>query len=119
MQLRGARLCLDCEELHDKDRCPVCASDAFAYLSRWVPATERRSGRRHPSRPVESASKASKLAKAGAAGIALVALGRWVWQVTQPGGAAGAGSKESASKGGGSIGDNPDDTGKGQATWKS
>ena len=42
MQLRTARLCLDCEEVHDSQHCPVCASEAFSYLSRWVPAPERR-----------------------------------------------------------------------------
>lgn len=42
MQLRMARLCLDCEEVHDGYHCPVCASDHFTYLTRWVPAPERR-----------------------------------------------------------------------------
>ena len=42
MQLRNARLCLDCEEVHDDHRCPICASDHFTYLTRWVPAPERR-----------------------------------------------------------------------------
>ena len=42
MQLRTARLCLDCDEVHDEYRCPVCASDAFTYVSRWVPVPERR-----------------------------------------------------------------------------
>lgn len=37
-----ARLCLDCEEVHDEYHCPVCASDHFTYLTRWVPAPERR-----------------------------------------------------------------------------
>ncbi len=45
MQLRAARLCLDCEEVHNCEHCPVCASEAFAYLSRWVPTPERR---KHP-----------------------------------------------------------------------
>ncbi len=40
MQLRTARLCLDCEEVHDEYRCPVCASDHFTYVSRWVPSPE-------------------------------------------------------------------------------
>jgi hypothetical protein len=43
MQLRRARLCLDCEEVHDQFQCPVCASEQFTYLTRWVPAPERRS----------------------------------------------------------------------------
>ena len=50
MQLRTARVCLDCEEVHDEYRCPVCASEAFTYLTRWVPAPERRS--RPRQRPV-------------------------------------------------------------------
>jgi hypothetical protein len=42
MQLRKARLCLDCEELHDQKQCPICASEAFAFLTQWMPAPERR-----------------------------------------------------------------------------
>jgi hypothetical protein len=42
MQLRIARLCLDCEEVHDEGQCPVCASETFTFLSRWVPSDERR-----------------------------------------------------------------------------
>jgi len=42
MQLHVARLCLDCQEVHAETRCPVCASESFAALSRWIPAPERR-----------------------------------------------------------------------------
>ena len=48
MQLRKARLCLDCEELHDQWQCPVCASETFAFITRWMPAPERRKKPRHP-----------------------------------------------------------------------
>ena len=42
MKLDAARLCLDCEEIHDSPICPICSSEAFAYLTRWVqPAVER------------------------------------------------------------------------------
>lgn len=51
MQLRMARLCLDCEEVHDDYRCPVCASDHFTYLTRWVPVPERRQRPRPPAPP--------------------------------------------------------------------
>ena len=43
MQLRVARLCLDCEEIHAARTCPRCTSESFALISRWVPAPERRS----------------------------------------------------------------------------
>jgi hypothetical protein len=38
MQLRNARLCLDCEEVHDASHCPICASESFAFITRWVPS---------------------------------------------------------------------------------
>jgi hypothetical protein len=40
MNLREARLCLDCEELHTAEQCPQCASEAFAFLTRWLPSDE-------------------------------------------------------------------------------
>src|SRR5437870_1410964 len=46
MQLRVARLCLDCEELHVDDACPICASSRYAFLSIWLPSQERRRWRR-------------------------------------------------------------------------
>src|SRR5436305_7684187 len=45
MQLRVARLCLDCEELHADRRCPRCASASYAFLTNWLPCEERRLGR--------------------------------------------------------------------------
>ena len=58
MQLRLARLCLDCEEVHDApQQCPLCASETFAYLTRWVPPAERRSQPR-PLEPVRAPSPA-------------------------------------------------------------
>src|SRR5438128_1922238 len=49
MQLRVARLCLNCEEVHDAQQCPMCASESFAFLSRWIPAPERRIKPRAPA----------------------------------------------------------------------
>jgi hypothetical protein len=46
MQLRVARLCLDCEELYVGNHCPVCASTRSAFLSTWLPSEERRRWRR-------------------------------------------------------------------------
>ena len=46
MQLRVARLCLDCEELHADKRCPRCASASYAFLTQWVPCEERRRHKR-------------------------------------------------------------------------
>ena len=50
MRLDAARLCLDCEEVHDDQICPHCSSEAFAFLTRWIePSAEPRVGR--PARP--------------------------------------------------------------------
>jgi|SRR5918996_394 hypothetical protein len=50
MELRTARLCLDCEEVHDAPQCPICGSETFTFMTRWVPPAE---GRRRP-RPTSS-----------------------------------------------------------------
>jgi hypothetical protein len=92
MQLRGTRLCLDCEELHRADRCPVCASDAYVYLTRWVTVEERRENRRAVVPPPVAASNAggagssgaSRWLARGAAGLVLAATGRWLWNSTRP-----------------------------------
>ena len=78
MQLRTARLCLDCEEVHDEQHCPVCASDSFAYLSRWVPVDERRATRRAPQQPDAEPRRRStgRWVAGGAMGLAALAAGR-------------------------------------------
>lgn len=104
MQLRNARLCLDCDEVHDVQQCPRCASETFAFITRWVPAPERRERPRPPSAPVESPSESSaasgeeleayrtlldpakangspwRLVRQGAMGLALVGMAGWLWK---------------------------------------
>jgi hypothetical protein len=86
MQLRTARLCLDCEELHTSNECPVCASESYAFLTRWIPVNERRS-RHRPQAPAPLATPEttpmSRWMKRGAAGLAAVAIGRWIWQAAR------------------------------------
>jgi hypothetical protein len=84
MQLREARLCLDCEELHTMERCPVCASEAFAFVTRWLPVDERRAlAARKPPQAQASApppSRRSRLLKAATAGVALATAAQWLWR---------------------------------------
>jgi|SRR5215510_11826916 len=89
MQLRIARLCLDCEEIHAEQQCPVCASEAFTFIKRWVPAPERRSKprtdnsagaeayRRLPTeqKPVGTA----QLVKRALLGLAAASVASWLW----------------------------------------
>jgi hypothetical protein len=68
---------MDCDELHDAQQCPVCTSETFAYISRWVPAPERRK-RPRPAKPLVSAKTATRVAIGCGATAALgVALARW------------------------------------------
>lgn len=91
MQLRDARLCLDCEEIHAGPNCPACGSETFAYVSRWVPAPE---GSR-PSRPASSAdaevyrellepgsgtAPPRSLMKRGLLGLTAIGLAGWAWR---------------------------------------
>ena len=79
MHLQEARLCLDCEELHTADQCPRCASDAFAFLTRWIPANERRVRPRRQSagQPPSNSHRSRWLT--GAAGVAAFAAVRWLF----------------------------------------
>lgn len=36
MPLEKARLCLECDTIHDLVSCPQCGSAAFFYLATWV-----------------------------------------------------------------------------------
>lgn len=81
MQLREARLCLDCEELHTAERCPVCASEAFAFVTRWLPVDDRRTrARRPPPAPTPEPTRGSRWIKAATAGVALATAAQWLWR---------------------------------------
>jgi hypothetical protein len=90
MQLRTARLCLDCEEVHDAQRCPVCASETFTFITRWVPAPERRRRPRTTSSPEAevyrrlvsgelSPSPARRILKQGVVGLTAIGLVGLFW----------------------------------------
>src|SRR5436853_1501132 len=93
MQLHVARLCMDCEEVHDAQKCPVCGSETFAYMSRWIPAPDRRRRPRTPE-PSETvttyrellspaphgASGVGRWLRRGAFGLAAVTAVGWAWQ---------------------------------------
>jgi hypothetical protein len=80
MQLRIARVCLDCEEVHDAAQCPACASESFAFLSRWVPSAERRSKARPEAQPKTISPRTTQkvLLGAGILGGAAYFLNRWL-----------------------------------------
>jgi len=94
MQLRNARLCLDCEEVHDAQQCPACASEMYAPITRWVQAPERRTRSRiEPSSSraeiyralidgEKRPSRTRRLLKGGAVGVA--ALGVLGWFMRNP-----------------------------------
>lgn len=101
MKLDEARLCLDCEEVHENQVCPICSSEAFAYLTRWVqPSSSERVRERRPDAPATpheprtreqleayrqllsdtpSRSKSGLVAK-GAIGLAALGLAGWAWR---------------------------------------
>ena len=123
MQLRNARLCLDCEEVHDAQQCPICASESFAFMTRWVPAPERRDRPRLQEQPPRSEQLGAspeelqayralldptlkpngrgwQMVRNGAMGLALVGVAGWLWKSASAqaagdkGGSAGRADKE-------------------------
>ena len=100
MQLRNARLCLDCDEIHEEPKCPICASESFAFLKRWVPASERRSRPRPPTPEADGTHRETvntyksllaasqeegrlttwQLVRGGAVSLAILGAAGWVWR---------------------------------------
>jgi hypothetical protein len=96
MHLRVARLCLDCEEIHDQQSCPICSSESFAYISRWIPRPEGMT-RQRPAPSPETAEVYRELinpaartpggrrwAKRGAVALGAVGLASWVFRQKTP-----------------------------------
>jgi hypothetical protein len=94
MQLRDARLCLDCDDVHQDASCPACGSESFAFVSRWIPQPE---GRR-PPRPTSSPqaevyrellsgdrtdSATRRLLKRGILGLTALGLAGWAWRTSR------------------------------------
>lgn len=81
-----ARLCHDCEEIHDEPHCPVCASETFTFITRWVPAPERRKRPRATTSPEAevyrqlTGDEGSKghLLKRTAMGLTVLGLAGWL-----------------------------------------
>jgi hypothetical protein len=101
MRLGVARLCLDCEEVHDADLCPVCGSETFAFLKRWVkpaspsPKANPRAGQDAPAagrveqvetyeqllNPGRERPRKGRLIAGGALGLAALGAARLAWRV--------------------------------------
>jgi hypothetical protein len=92
MQLRDARLCADCDEVHDAQQCPHCASERFSYLTRWVPIPEEQVRPRPTTSPdaevyrqlISSGAEPERRGlwrvRHGVMGVAAVGLLGWLWQ---------------------------------------
>ena len=95
MRLRDARLCLDCDEVHDLTLCPACGSESFTYISRWVPLPDSE----RPPRPEPKAEQANayrellgadqaprgrKLLRGGLLGLTALGLAGWAWRSSRP-----------------------------------
>jgi hypothetical protein len=103
MQLNDARLCLDCQEVHDLDHCPSCGSESFAFLTRWVKVEAAVPTRRPLPAPVERTERleayrkllgtedepkpprAGRVLARGAMGLAILGAARLLWRAAAPG----------------------------------
>jgi hypothetical protein len=76
MQLTVARLCANCENVHDERTCPACGSETFTYLTNWVPTTspDTPRERRRFARPE---MRKQVVLGGGLLGLAAFWIGRW------------------------------------------
>jgi hypothetical protein len=120
MRLMNARLCLDCEEVHDQQHCPICSSESFAFMTRWVTPSDTVTAEAAPrtTRPPDAvdrreqlerreqvdayrqilnppppSTKRNKIVARSALGLALLGVARLLWRAApdqRPGGSVGA-----------------------------
>jgi hypothetical protein len=94
MRLSTARLCLDCEEIHEDQVCPICASERFGFISRWVPSPEPRKAPTQSSPKVEiykellreerpNNSSRIRILRQSLIGLTAVGLFGWLWRTSQ------------------------------------
>lgn len=98
MHLGVARLCLDCHEIHEYDRCPACTSEAFAYITRWIKldnaatctptdrnshsaAVEKIDTYRQILQPTASGPRTIKWLRNGSLLLAAGYVARWGWHI--------------------------------------
>lgn len=107
MRLDDARLCLDCEEIHEEQECPACGSEVFAFLTRWIQSTAPAKPKGRPVMgpataqdsqsaeqlaawreithgPTATQGKGKKLVGRGLLGLAAMGLASWAWAKTAP-----------------------------------
>jgi hypothetical protein len=95
VQLRIARLCHDCEEVHADQQCPVCASETFTFITRWVPVPERRKRPRPTTSPEaeiyrqltrgdDQPPTTGRFLKRAAVGLTALGIAGWLWGRSKP-----------------------------------
>jgi hypothetical protein len=110
MKLVNARLCLDCEEVHDEQHCPLCGSESFAFMTRWVTPTDTVTAEAAPPPAATTATpgverrkqfakreqvdayrqilnppapaRRGRMVAGGALGLALIGVARMLWRTT-------------------------------------
>ena len=109
MRLDDARLCLDCEEIHEEQECPACGSEAFGFLTRWIQSTsaerqaraslspQRQAPQPRPEQSTEhldawrqivsgvpaDEGRSKKIVTRGLLGLAAMGLASWVWRKSE------------------------------------
>ena len=105
MRLDDARLCLDCEEIHEEQECPACGSEAFAFLTRWIQSTSKAKAPLAPSatharsaqtpehlaawREItggtpDTPGRGKKIVTRSLLGLAAMGIAGWAWTKTAP-----------------------------------
>jgi hypothetical protein len=106
MRLDDARLCLDCEEIHQEQECPACGSEAFAFLTRWIQSTAPKPKKPQPPAAAQARStqvaehlaawrgitdgggddsgRGKKIVTRSLLGLAAMGLAGWAWAKTSP-----------------------------------
>jgi hypothetical protein len=126
MRLVNARLCLDCEEVHEQQHCPICGSESFAFMTRWVTPSDTVAADANAARSVRPVDQVDRrqqserreqvdayrqilnpsaqpprrgrMVAGGALGLALLGVARMVWRAAPNSNAEGTDTRPEPSR---------------------
>ena len=84
IELKRARLCLDCEMIFEGPACPACTSGSFVPVTRWIRPTVRQESERPAPSPPPAPKPKRLLRKSLYVGLGAYGVWKMLFEPSRP-----------------------------------